>query len=91
MKSGFEIIVKGRVQGVGFRYFVHKRALEHEITGFVRNMPGPSVYVLAEGEDASLGAFVDHIKMGPPLARVIDVIISRTPYSGSYSSFDIRF
>ena len=90
MKSGCEIFIRGRVQGVGYRYFVQKMALEHQITGYVRNLPGPSVMVVAEGEDSSLEAFIDHLRIGPPLARVNDFTVSKAPFSGSYSRFDIR-
>jgi len=73
----FEIHLKGRVQGVGFRHFVLMRALDAGITGYVRNFADGSVFVLAEGEEADLELFADFLKIGPSRARVDQIIIDR--------------
>lgn len=65
--------VRGRVQGVGYRYFALKRAEELGLSGFVRNMPDGSVEVIAEGEDARLSQFEARLKEGPSFARVEEV------------------
>jgi acylphosphatase len=65
--------VRGRVQGVGYRYFALKRAEELGLSGFVRNMPDGSVEVIAEGPDPQLSQFEARLKEGPSFARVEDV------------------
>jgi acylphosphatase len=64
------ISLYGRVQQVGFRYFVFKLAAEVGVTGFVKNQADGSVYVEAEGEDHLVDVFVEHCKLGPPHSQV---------------------
>ncbi len=63
-------ILSGRVQGVGFRYFVRAGALELGILGWVRNLPDGRVEALAQGDEAGLREFAQRLEQGPPLARV---------------------
>lgn len=90
MRVNYEIRVHGRVQGVGFRYYARSRALEFNLTGYARNLPGKIVEIVVEGENYDLDTFVDHLRIGPPLARVTNVTISESNYTGSYPGFDIR-
>jgi acylphosphatase len=90
-RISFDMVVSGRVQHVGFRYFARARAEELELTGYVRNLPDGSLRVVAEGELSALEAYADYLRSGPPLARVRNVDIFRSPYTGSFSSFDIRY
>ncbi len=53
-----EVIVKGKVQRVGFRYFVSKAAKELGIRGFVKNMSDGSVYILATAEEFAIDKFL---------------------------------
>jgi acylphosphatase len=62
--------VEGRVQGVGFRFFVRDRARALGLSGNVRNLPGGSVHVEAEGSRESLGTLIQELHQGPPAARV---------------------
>ena len=65
-----EICITGVVQGVGFRPFVHRLAMRHGVTGWVRNEAG-SVRILAEGEGTALAAFNEGLRReAPPLARI---------------------
>ena len=64
------ISVKGKVQGVFFRATTKAKADELGITGFVRNQPDKSVYIEAEGNDASIDELIAWCKQGPPLAHV---------------------
>lgn len=64
-------VVRGRVQGVNFRDFAQRRAIALGLRGYVRNLPdGQSVEVYAEGEETALQTLVEHLRKGPPLARV---------------------
>ncbi|HKT78887.1 MAG TPA: acylphosphatase [Vicinamibacterales bacterium] len=63
-------LVSGRVQGVGFRYFVQERALELGLTGWVRNLPSGHVEALAAGDGEAVASLERELKKGPPVARV---------------------
>jgi len=65
--------VYGRVQGVGFRAFVRRRALELGISGYARNMPDGSVEVLARGTASALAALYEDLERGPRYALVRNV------------------
>ena len=82
MKKHFNITVKGRVQGVGFRYNVRRQALSLGLDGFVRNMPDGSVYIEAEGYQTDLDEFVGWLRVGSSGSRVIDVIVSASNLEG---------
>ena len=74
--------VFGKVQGVGFRYYTHKKANELDLKGFVRNKPDGSVYVEAEGDDEKLQEFINWCEEGPAWARVTKVEQQFIPISG---------
>ena len=82
-------MVQGRVQGVGFRYFVADLALSLQLTGQVRNIPGGDVEVIAEGEQGALEALLAHLHNGPRAARVDNVHSAWLPATGEFSSFRI--
>ncbi len=88
-KKGVILRIYGRVQGVGFRYYTQKKALELGIDGYVRNMPDGSVYVEAEGERGNLERFVLWCETGPDWARVSKVEKQFCPPKG-YNGFEIR-
>lgn len=62
--------VRGRVQGVGYRYFARDRALELGVTGWVRNRDDGTVEVLACGTGAQLDAFAGYLHQGPRFGEV---------------------
>ncbi|MCS7058538.1 MAG: acylphosphatase [Meiothermus sp.] len=64
------VLVSGRVQGVGYRYFTRKKALELSLAGYAENLPDGRVEVVAEGEEADLELFLHHLRQGPREARV---------------------
>jgi acylphosphatase len=67
------LLVSGRVQGVGFRWFVMKRAQELQLTGWVRNLPDGRVEITAKGSPPEIAAFAAAVSAGPRLARVDNV------------------
>ena len=83
-------LIRGRVQGVGYRYFAQGVAERLGVTGFVCNIPSGDVEVHAEGDDVTLNLFKQELERGPRMARVTEVIESDVPASGRYSSFLIR-
>ena len=63
-------LVRGRVQGVGFRWFVLREASDLQLEGYVRNMPDGSVEVLARGPDHAVGRLEAVLSRGPSTANV---------------------
>jgi acylphosphatase len=66
----YRFIVEGRVQGVGYRYFVLRQAEALGVAGFARNLPDGTVEVVAEGTDEAVGALEDRLRLGPSFAAV---------------------
>jgi acylphosphatase len=85
----YRYLVKGRVQGVGFRYFALQEAQALGLAGFARNLADGGVEVLAEGPDEALAAFEARLKQGPAFAKVTAVERARAPERGD-EGFHIR-
>ena len=83
-------LIRGRVQGVGYRYFALQAASRRGIQGYVRNLPGGEVEVHAEGEGTALEAFREELERGPGMSRVTEIVESDLTVSGLYASFLIR-
>lgn len=66
-------VVSGRVQGVGFRYFVLREARALGLSGWVRNLPNGAVEVVAAGDEIPLNTLEGRLWHGPPHARVAAV------------------
>jgi acylphosphatase len=73
-------LVRGRVQGVGFRWFVVRLAERLDLGGAVRNLPNGTVEVMAEGGAAALAELEQGLRQGPRLARVDGVDKSDLPH-----------
>ena len=90
--ASVRVIVYGYVQGVFFRDFTSRRARELGLTGYVRNLPGrDAVEVQAEGEKNKLEELIGYLKVGPPAAKVEKVVTDWSEYTGTYSSFNIKY
>jgi acylphosphatase len=85
-----EATVRGRVQGVGFRYFVVRESRRLGLSGWVGNEPDGSVRVVAEGSDAAIDALELAIQTGPPGAVVDAVSRVRMPATGGFRGFAVR-
>lgn len=84
-------IVRGRVQGVGFRWFVGLEAKRLGLGGFVRNLPDGTVEVVSQGPDTALDAMERHLNRGPSHAQVDGVERLHVPVElDPPTSFDIR-
>jgi acylphosphatase len=76
------IVARGRVQGVGFRYSVHRAAESFQVKGFVKNLTDGSVYIEAEAEQNTLELFLDYCRKGPGLARVDQLLPTESDICG---------
>jgi acylphosphatase len=85
-----EVIVEGRVQGVGFRDFCVRSAERLGVVGYAANLDNGCVRVVAEGRGEALEAFVREIERGPRLARVEHARASWQAPLGEFSRFDVR-
>jgi acylphosphatase len=66
----YKYIVSGRVQGVGFRWFVQQQAHELNIKGTVKNLINGDVEIIAQGDISTLEDFKSRVRKGPALSRV---------------------
>ncbi len=81
--------VRGRVQGVGFRYFVQRAAEELQLTGYTRNLDDGRVEVYAIGPESKLSTFAALLHQGPRFADVRGVD-QEEAVVGKYTSFRIQ-
>lgn len=85
-------VVRGHVQGVGFRYFVVDRAEALDLAGYVRNLSdGRAVEVVAEGPKDRLEALLRDMRKGPRGSRVADVETHWGLPTGSFRGFEVRY
>ena len=81
--------ITGKVQGVGFRYFVLRQAQKLSIKGWVSNNSNGNVEALAQGEKEGLDHFIAKVKQGPTFSRVEDVSLNWVNEAEQYFSFEI--
>jgi acylphosphatase len=83
-------IVRGQVQGVGFRWWVEREAADRGLTGWVANRADGSVECVAEGPEPVLTQLAGSLWEGPAGAAVTDVAVSYEPARGNLAGFSIR-
>lgn len=85
------ILVKGRVQNVGFRAHVEYHAVQiGGITGWVRNVGYDTVEAVAEGERAKVEKFIEFVKQGPHVSRVDDATVEYEDATGEFKEFGVK-
>jgi acylphosphatase len=82
------LVVSGRVQGVGFRFFAERAARELAVAGWVRNLPNGSVESVAEGEEDAIARYVERLREGPRMGRVTELRVEEIAVIG-YRDFEI--
>jgi acylphosphatase len=85
-----DAVVRGRVQGVGFRYFVLAEAMRLGVTGWVANERDGTVRCVAEGPRAVLETLLGLLREGPRGAWVDDVGATWGPAAGTIRDFSVR-
>ena len=81
--------ITGKVQGVGFRFFVQQQVQELGINGWVSNKSNGDVEAFAQGEKADLERFIAKVKEGPSFSRVEDVSLFWVNEADQYFGFEI--
>jgi acylphosphatase len=90
MLTEVHIIVRGSVQGVGFRMHAQHHARLMGVNGYVRNLANGDVEIVAQGEGDAVERLVAWAGRGPPSGRVERTTVERREPTAHYSGFDIR-
>jgi len=86
-----QIIVSGKVQGVGYRYYTQMKAIQFGITGWVRNLREGGVEILASGSKENLEKFIDEVRRGNPFSTVDHIEVNEIENTETYKSFAIKY
>lgn len=85
----WEIILRGRVQGVGFRHLAKKYASRLGLRGYVRNLPDGSVRIIAEAEDDLIDIYCEFLRRGNVFSRVDSLNSKIVEKPKEYNDFEI--
>ena len=88
--KAIRVLVRGLVQGVGYRYFAERAARHLGLRGFVRNLADGRVEAIAAGPDEAIETFVQQLRQGPAAGQVAGLEISETTLEETVSRFEIR-
>ncbi len=83
------VIIRGRVQGVAFRYYTVRLARSLGVKGWVRNNPDGTVEAVFEGSEDAVSEMIRFCHEGPPAARVDGVDVKYEQYTGEFDDFVI--
>lgn len=89
MREARYLMVSGKVQGVGFRYFAQMTAADYHVTGWAKNLDNGAVAIHAESTAEQLDSFITHLKKGNHFARVHRIEEAPAPLE-SFTSFRIK-
>jgi len=85
------IIVSGKVQGVGYRYFSQMKAVQYGVTGWAKNLADNSVEIVAVGSRDQLDPFVEELRIGNPFSKISDMEITESEVTEQFNSFTIKY
>ncbi|NLJ17289.1 acylphosphatase [Globicatella sulfidifaciens] len=88
----FELIFKGNVQGVGFRYHVYQCALKSQVKGFVKNLNDGTVKAIVQTTENSIDCFIDEVFNTPyRLIKIDKIDINEITPTETYQDFSIHY
>ncbi|MEO8512258.1 MAG: acylphosphatase [Ignavibacteria bacterium] len=87
--SSVKIIVSGRVQGVGYRYFISRIAADLDLAGYAKNLFTGEVEIIAEGRKEFLDALIEKAGSGPQGAKVNTCKVEWLDFKKKYDKFEI--
>ena len=90
-KIKLHIFISGYVQGVLFRHFTKRQALEYGVKGWVKNLQDGRVEAVFEGDEESVKKILEWSKIGPIGADVKNVEVKVEEYKGEYDSFHVNY
>jgi acylphosphatase len=85
-----QIIIRGVVQGVGFRMYTMREAERLGLSGYVRNLPDGSVEIVAEGDANAVGRLIAWARHGPRAAVVEEIDVADQEPTGAFAGFEVR-
>jgi len=85
------LLITGMVQGVGYRWFVMRRAKGYNLAGYVRNLYDGNVEAEVEGNKGLIIDFAEELKIGSHSAHVTNVKIDWGEFENKFKGFEIRF
>ena len=88
-RKGLHLLIDGRVQGVGYRWFARNAGRELGLTGKIRNLPDGRVEIHAAGDPDKLAELIGRLREGPPAARVQTIAEEELATVPDWDSFDI--
>lgn len=89
-RVGRKFLIRGDVQGVGYRFFAQRAAARHQVLGYVRNCPDGQVEVVAEGSQTDVDEFKKDLVTGPQWSRVEQVEEISLEPTGLHAFFKIE-
>ena len=91
MDKAFKIIVKGRVQGVGYRWFAREQATKLNILGYVKNLSNGNVELSIEGAEQDVMQYIHTLRTGPSFSNVTDLDIYELDPTNNFKEFKVTF
>ena len=85
------VYISGRVQGVFFRAETQRTAKSFNLAGWVRNIADGRVEACFEGKDENVDKMLEWCHIGPPAARVEEVLTEEEPYNGEFRDFSVKY
>lgn len=85
-----ELVIRGDVQGVSYRYFARDIAKKMGVKGWIRNESEGSITAVIEGDDERVDNFVNWCRQGSPMSTVEGVDLTDSKYSGLFKDFEIK-
>jgi len=85
------VVVSGLVQGVGYRYFVYRKAKDYNLKGYVKNLYSDDVEVMLEGDKGVILDLIQELKTGPISAHITGIKVEWEEGQSEFEDFQIKF
>lgn len=90
MKIAYKIIVQGRVQGVGFRWFTMQIAQSYNVSGYVQNLINGDVEVFVQGDELPVQEFIAKLREGPSFSQVTNLKLNNANLDSDFKYFKVK-
>lgn len=87
----FKILVQGKVQGVGFRFFATTKAKPLNITGLCKNLDNGDVYIEAQGNEENIITFTNNLKKGNRFIKISEIVLIEIPLINDEKKFKMEY